>query len=454
MQPSSKWTAVLGWLLWSHVLMLMAVSPRKGGNDLGIVLFQSGFASLSLIMLLRACYDREQPFLVSQWQPRIGMALVWSGFLFFLFGNTGYGVNRELVMPWRLACLPLLAVYFLPHDPPVKSLIRFVYRWRRGVFAVLCVAAVVLRIVAMFVSPNPEIDVFWFTNQGAASILDGINPYDRSYTVIDPKSEFLYAYLPGQFLIDTPAVVLLGNMRWGQILLELLAAVLTYRLVMGKGSGSRRQHSAELATLLLLYFPQVLRMQEQSWVEFKQVFGMALFVYLLTRWPERARPWLALGFLFSLKQTTWAAWPFLQRLKPFGIRPALITGAVMAILIVPFILWNPYAFYDDIVLYHVGLGIPGSTSLSRAYVLATGTEPPLWWVAVAGGAVLLYLWRFGEKSLLGFLLAASALGMLPVLLRQAFLNYYYYIDATLLIALAWMLRRQHDRDEGIAEVAL
>jgi hypothetical protein len=306
----------------------------------------------------------------------------------------------------------------------------------------------------LFVSPDPFIDVFWFTNQGAEGILQGIDPYDRAYHVIDPHSEFLYAYLPGQFLFDVPARALLGDMRWGQIGLELAAAVLIYRLVMGEGGSSLRQHSAELMALLLLYFPQVLRMQEQSWVEFKQVFATVLFTWLLVRWPSRPYAWMALGLLFSLKQTTWAAAPFLIRIRRFGVRPALVTGAVMASIIVPFILWNPYAFYDDIVLYHVGLPLPHSTSLSWAWTLATGHEPSMVWVALAGAGLFAWLWWTGRRTLLSFLMAAAALGMLPVLMRQAFLNYYYAIDGILLSALAWTLRRHHDREERLAEVAL
>jgi len=418
------------------------------------VLFQAGFATLALVSLLLAVRNRRADFDPLSWQPRIGQVLVWSGFLFFLFGNTGYGEHREALLPLRLLTIPFLAVYFLAHEAPSGTLIAPVYRARRVVFHVLIVVAIAFRVAVPYVSPDPRIDVYWFTNQGAAGILEGVNPYDRAFHIIDPKSETLYAYLPGQFLFDSPAVALFGDMRWGQMILELAAAWMMYAIVMGESRRDERRHSAELVALLLLFFPQVLRMQEQSWVEFKQVFALTLFVWLLSRAPRSWKPWPALGLLFSLKQTTWAAWPFLVFLKPFSVKRAFLVAGTMAIIILPFLLWNPYAFFDDIVLYHVGLELPGSTSISQLFVLMGKSPPSLGVLAVLGLGALGYLWFFSTRNLIGFLLASTALGMVPVLMRQAFLNYYYYLDGGVLLTMAWLLRREHDRMEGRAEVDL
>jgi len=440
-----------GLLLWSHVLLLLGASPRKGADDLSIVALQAGCMAIALILLLLAVSRPQVQIDIGKWQPRIGMVLVWSGLLFFLFGNTGYGEHRLALMPIRLLCLPILGVYLLAHDPPKHSLLRPIYVHRRSIFWLLCGMALTLRIAVLYISPEPGIDVYYFTNQGAAGILEGINPYDRGFHVIDPHSEYLYAYLPGQFLFDTLSAGLLGDIRYGQIALELLAAGLLYQVVQVRGGTSLRQHSAELVALLVLYFPQVLRMQEQCWVEFKQVFAIALFTYLMSRGPTKAWPWVSLGLLFALKQTTWAAVPFLGKLRGFGIRQGTLILLVMMVLILPFLLWNPYAFYDDIVLYHLGLKLPRSTSLSRLYVLLLDVEPPLWWVAVAGLIAAAYLWKAGQRGVLGFLLAGAVLSMLPVLLRQSFLNYYYYVDGMLLAALAWFLKCRHDAVEDLQE---
>jgi hypothetical protein len=445
-------------LLLAHAWLILAVSPRKGAESIPIVLFQVGCACAALFTLLRAHRTDAAPVSISGWQPRAGMALFLSSLLFFIFGNTGYGEHRFELIPFRLLCVPFLGFYLLAHEPPKGSILRPLYGARRSIFWMLVGAAGALRIAAMYISPSPEIDVFWFTNQGAEGLLQGINPYSREFHVIDPQSRYLYAYLPGQFLLDVPSVALLGNMRWGQILAEGVAALLFYRLVRGTSLrvDDARRHSAELLTLLLLYFPQTLRMQEQSWVEFKQVFAMTLFVYLLSRRPSGAAAWGALGFLFVLKPTTWASGPFLLRLRSFGLRPALVVGAVMLAVVAPFLLWDAPALYDDVIRYQASFGLSRSTSILWAITLITGwnVEPLNLWVALVGGATFLTLLWQRRPGLVSFLLASAILGMVPVLMRQAFLNYYYYLDALLLLALAWVVRQQHDRDEGLAEVRL
>lgn len=473
------------YLLWSQLLLVLAHGPRKGAESLEVVLWQVVPATGALVALLlahRASNARPD----WQWlQPRLGGVLLVSGLFFGLFGNLAYGVDPWLLLPWRLLSVPLLAFYLLPPSPERGSRLPWLYGpARRGIFVALVGLAIGLRVAALQMSPAPLIDVWYFTNLGAEGILSGINPYDRAYPVVDPRSETLYAYLPGQFVFDLPSRVLLGDMRAGQVLLELASAAMLFALVRGgkrvstkatrageaeglaenaptdtperaaNPSEKGRRLAAESVALLLLYFPQSLFSQEQAWVEFKQVFAITLFAWLSVQhqegWRSKA-PW-ALGLLFSLKQTAWPAAAFLLRLPRPHLSRWIKLTSTMGLLILPFVLWSPTAFYQDIVAYHVGLPLPHSPSLTWTLFLLTGWTLPLVGLGLVGASVWgLLLWdqrqRLEQMSsqspgerLLSFVMASAVLSAVPVLMRQAYINYYYYIVGLVLVGLALSLR--------------
>lgn len=473
------------YLLWSQLLLVLAHGPRKGAESLEVVLWQVVPATGALVALLlahRASNARPD----WQWlQPRLGGVLLLSGLFFGLFGNLAYGVDPWRLLPWRLLSVPLLAFYLLPPSPEPESRLPWLYGpARRGIFVALVGLAIGLRVAALQMSPAPLIDVWYFTNLGAEGILSGINPYDRAYPVVDPRSETLYAYLPGQFLFDLPSRYLLGDMRAGQVLLELASAAMLFALVRGgegvptkastageagglaehaptagtekvsTPSGDGRRLAAESVALLLLYFPQSLFSQEQAWVEFKQVFALTLFAWLSVHRREGWRstaPW-ALGLLFSLKQTAWPAAAFLFRLPGPHFPRWIKLASMMGLLILPFVLWSPAAFYQDIVAYHVGLPLPHSPSLTWTLFLLTGWTLPLVGLGLVGASVWGLLvwderrrlertsWRAPGEGLLWCVVASAVLSAVPVLMRQAYINYYYYIVGLVLVGLALSLR--------------
>lgn len=467
-------------LLCAHACLVLANGPKKGAESLEIILPVLVPALAALVCLVWAGRGAK---VRSHMQVPIllGRVLLLSGVLFAVFGNLVYGPDPWGLFPWRLLAVPLLALYLLPPEPEAGSALRFLYgRPRRIVFWSLLLLAVGLRIAALICSPEPLIDVWYFTNEGARGLLEGINPYDRAFTVVDPRSETLYAYLPGQFLFDLPAAVLLGDMRWGQVLVELITAGLLYRIALAPGSGrawSARRQAAEALALLWLYWPQSLFSQEQAWVEFKQVFAAALLAWFFVSGTTRGG-WASVGLLFGLKQTTWPAGAFLLRLPkalPEGVSIAL---GVLCALLIPFGIWNPQALYQDIVGYHVGLPLPHSPSLTWTLVLWTGWVLPLWGLALLGGCMWIWLestvadelrlhtrllaWLRGKErswprsSLLegleSFFVAAAALSLVPVVMRQAYVNYYAYVEGLVLIGLAVATRRLGDLEGEVSDV--
>jgi hypothetical protein len=119
-------------------------------------------------------------------------------------------------------------------------------------------------------------------------------------------------------------------------------------------------------------------------------------------------------------------------------RATMFGTLVAAATVAPFLIWGRTATLDGI-LFQVRPSIgfrPDSLSVSAALAWATGWIVP-WWTPlatqlVAGAVAFAWLRRCG----LGGFLLASALALFASFLfgRQAFLNYYAFVSALLLLA--------------------
>ena len=119
--------------------------------------------------------------------------------------------------------------------------------------------------------------------------------------------------------------------------------------------------------------------------------------------------------------------------------PAIVAaGAVGAATVVPFLIWNWQATLSGMVFQMQAPQVPrlGSTSLVALLATTSGVYPAKWTSAavqlVVGG---LAWWRLKDHGLSGLMLA-SALSLFATFLVgwQAFVNYYYFIGALLILA--------------------
>jgi hypothetical protein len=142
------------------------------------------------------------------------------------------------------------------------------------------------------------------------------------------------------------------------------------------------------------------------------------------------------GVLVALKQHFILYLPALALVPGFGFTGALLALGVAVATYLPFVLATPSGLFVAVVLHH--LENPSrEDSLSVAATLARfGVRLPSWVGMVASLATFGALPRVPRT--VGALLLSSSLTFLAfyVFGRQAFCNYYYLLDATVLVAAA------------------
>jgi hypothetical protein len=313
------------------------------------------------------------------------------------------------------------------------------------------------------------------TEEAMKFILQGKNPYVEDYTKtpmadwgLDLRTAlYHYPYLPWTFIFSLPfyqaGIAILGWFDERMVYLPLFVGMLLM------AAGLTTDRSARLALVMVLGLNPIMG----SDVIFGQNDSFVLFWLVAALWAGgRSRPatrWLSPIF-FALacasKPTAWFLAPFillywtgegfnlqssvtpaaafgrmLRRLAPFAI--------VFAIVVVPFILWDPYNFYDDVWAWSAGTSPTAyqirGWGLSN-FVLALSLVPtrvayfPFWitealvsvplvlillrrqWldntlknIAMHGGVLLFayaFVSRFLNENYLGFIVALLAVGAL------------------------------------------
>ena len=158
----------------------------------------------------------------------------------------------------------------------LASLVLFsTYLWRRlrARFLLLLACFAIMGVVVVRASPKPWIDVWYFQQGAASTLLHGSNPYTATYPdVYGTWSKLFYAremvrdgrvtaftYSPLIVLADLPGFAALGDVRYSLLALMIGSAFLLSRALPGA--------TGELAALLLLFQPRSLFVLEQSWTE-------------------------------------------------------------------------------------------------------------------------------------------------------------------------------------------
>lgn len=313
-------------------------------------------------------------------------------------------------------------------------------------------------------------------------LLQGRNPYVEDY-VDTPMAEwgfgefrtalYHYPYLPWTFIFSAPFYLLgqtIGfyDQRLVYLALLVVALVLAARLA----STPRRR----LALVAALGLNPVMNLD----VTFGQndVFVLCWLIFSLAAWQTwRARhsrglllvSTICFGLACASKPTAWFFAPFYglllladQQMESLNraeagrlLRVAWVRGwpalAAFALLVGPYLLWNPTAFYDDVWRWSAGRGETGYQIWgwgASNFVLALGwvkdrfdqwpflivqavlTVPILAWLVRRqwrtntladacwhGGLLLLaffYASRFLNENYLGYILALLALGLLAL----------------------------------------
>jgi uncharacterized membrane protein len=293
-------------------------------------------------------------------------------------------------------------------------------------------------------SPAPFIDVHVFQRDGTEAFLRGENPWaitfpniyghDQYYgpgIVRDGRLMFGFPYPPLVLLAGVLGKIVFGDYRYAHVVAMAVGATLLYLARPGRLSAA--------AAAVLLLFPRVFLVVEQGWTEPFVIATFGLTILCAVRAPK-LMPY-ALGLFLTTKQYCLLAAPAaLLLVHPFRWRDALtmyakaaVTGAVV---IAPFFLWNPKAFWWSVAELQVYQPFrDDALSMLVWYKKATGVQPSvgLAFVAAMVGAAL-GLWRL-PRTPAGFAgcVAATFYGFIAFN-KQAFCNYYFFVCAALTVA--------------------
>jgi len=310
-----------------------------------------------------------------------------------------------------------------------------VVRWRRlfaAQMVLLFVAGAVLRFAAAVGAPDPGIDVFRAQEEAADHLLAGRNPYTAEYS--DPGAPF---YPPLPFLVGVPLRAAGWDVRLGNAACDLLAAL---ALFAAAGAGKQRLLGGLLAAAYL-HFPRVPLIMELAWYEPMLAALLGVGALLV------ARGWrlgyVVLGLTMTGKQYVVVVLP--PMLKAWrGRRLALLLGtaAAAAAVLLPFYLWDPSAFVQRVVHYHLKhhIRLEGVT-LQAAALNRFDTEIPRWllfWPVL--GLIGLVAWRTPSGRTSPAPWMATSLLIFCLFFSQAFLNYFYLCQYLMLLGLGeWFI---------------
>jgi hypothetical protein len=429
--------------LCAHQALVAALVLAVGSSLDGNLLFLLGLplTVVAFILACRAAVNWRQPVhtadlsTVTAWLA--AMAALW-----FVGPRTGGLLWYEILKRVYAGAAIVLVGVFSAGDRARQRRATLIAMW----------AAVVLFTLGPIGAPNPTIDVFTWTQTSVRALLHQINPYtvvtpdvyrgryDPGYTVS------VYPYMPATLLVYAPWVGVLGDFRFALAASVALSIGLIHRV--GRRLGVEPRFTCACALAIALH-PSGPRMIESGWTESLLVVCAVLFVHVAIQDPRGVGQATAFLLLPALKQYVVApVLIYLVYARQVLVRPrAIVTGLSIAIAtVLPFLMWNWRATLSGMVFQLSAPTAPRmeSTSLLALMAMISGGYPARWFsgvVQLVVGAIA--WWRLKDHGLSGLLLA-SALSLFATFLVgwQAFVNYYYFIGA--LLVLAALVRARED----------
>jgi hypothetical protein len=296
----------------------------------------------------------------------------------------------------------------------------------------LLAAATVVGVVTILVAEDPHIDVWTLLQQSSTGLLHGDDMYRQTwhYAYRPGKVTHLvavYPYLPGTTLLLAPFRWVLGDVRYGLLVADLLTAYFVRRLA----------PAAPVALAgLLLAFPHWTFLVDQSWTEPLLLAGLAGAVLALVH----DRPWWAvvgLAVALACKQHVVLLLPLFACWPGFGLRRTVVACVGAGAVVAPWVVAGPSDFWHDAVHANLVLGVVRRalcipSGLLRLHV-TTGFWLPLVAILLTYAVLLTRAPRTPSGLALGCSLVLLALDLTN---KQSFFNHYTLPLGLLVVALA------------------
>ena len=325
-----------------------------------------------------------------------------------------------------------LGLTYLAPSGPVLAAVRF---------AAIVALGAVLGAQVIHASPDPPIDVFALQRDGADALLAGRNPYasvavtDTNPWLAQPRT-VPYTYPPVQLAMTTLARAVAGDVRWAMVAALIVAAIAARQAARRIApEAPPLQHDAP--ALVVLGGPLTAFVIEQAWVD-----PVSLGLLALGLWAVAARraglAAIVLGVACASKQPLALLVPLLALVPGFTRRHVAIALAAGGATVLPFVIWDPAAFWRGAVHYFVALPVRSDAlTLSNLIRRRFGWAPGELAGLAAGGVAVAALWRRLPRADASFaLLAGLVLCSLFLFGRLAFANYYFFLSGLVALGAA------------------
>jgi hypothetical protein len=337
-------------------------------------------------------------------------------------------INSVLKVTSLFCAFGNLYLFFNPYAKNAQTLIRF--------FLSILFSQ---KIMVLFGSPNPLIDVFTSNTQGAQYFLKGINPYGASYQdIYAGKYDYApgYVYWPVVVYLQSAFYYITNDIRWAHNFCDLLTLVALLKIFIPRRVGL-------LMTLLWFALPTQNFVFEQAWIDPILVCATAWTFYFL-----REKNLVAAGLLLGIAVATKQYAGIMAILIGFSVLLNSgfgsffkLTGYSLLsflVLILPLFYWNPQAFiemtvkvplaqefrYDSFSLAAILIKNYGFSASGKLFTI----------IPLVGLLLSLVVIKVKRNLPLGLFLCFSLIFFFG---KQAFCNYYYYLSFYFLLYLGF-----------------
>lgn len=446
----------LVYLIVAHLLILLGYSVNHG------IFFhpaQLWLLSLGWLVLFLLLFKKN--WLIFKFSKPLNLLLAAnfvSFILFYFFDGGIYLISKSAfdhLMFLKLVALFLFFLYLVDFNFKGKNFFSYVIlHLAKHKFFYLVLLALILRLLIVFYSPNPIIDVMWASDGGVKALLSFSNPYSQEffngYTPKDCLNFYgnsdckidKYPYFPACLLLAAVFKIIFGDLRFTYIFAVFGCAGIIYFLL--KEKFPKQPLVPQLVSLLILYLPLGLFVLEQGWVDSLSVFLLYLFIFLILK-EFRFLPYLVFGIFLATKQIMLIFLPFLFKLKAKEFKKLIFSLVVFLAIILPFTFWSYQDFVSDVFIhqfeYEGGSHSLSFSTLNKFYF--SDHLPYLFLAAILLIVLFLFLLVKMRKNLTGFIEAALVFLLAIFLLRRGFANYYDSVSAIIILLIALELQQNN-----------
>ena len=344
----------------------------------------------------------------------------------------------------------------------VRRKVPSLHECRTRILPVVMLGFLLVSIRTIRNDPHPPIDVFVAQQAAAEGMSKLRNPYTATipdiygpaspyYIPLTENGRTLYgsSYPPLITILNLPAFLLAGDIRYGYVLLLLLSCGLIALM--------QTSWPALCGAVLLLMNPFSQLLIVWAWVEPVAILTFCLTLFSVSRYPK-AVPWL-LGLFLASKQTNLAILPLALMLVENPWEWKKVAGffakalAVVGAIYIPFYLWDPAAFVLSLITVQLKIPMRRDEISYAAYAARNGWFVLPIWLPFLWLPVGIYLGlRKAPRSAAGFA-AASALTLITffALSKQGAANYYFLVLGMLCCSLGLMNMSYGDQSQFPAD---